>query len=482
MIPFTIFLDQSSGGDAVKRPLYEKIYQYIASEIKAGRLKADERLPSKQALAAHLKVSKTTVETAYSNLLAEGYLYSKPKSGYYVNHIEQISLKPSITGQTHEAFQEHNQPQAPQQDLIKFRFSTNAVDTSSFPFSSWARLTREIMVQHPELLNIGDNMGDEPLRAALAKYLHEFRGVIVNQDQLVIGAGVEYLLDMICQLLGRSRTFAIENPGYRKAYRMIRNHSIQVYPIPVDEQGMSVRMLSQTDADVAYVTPSHQFPTGCTMPVGRRMELLNWVQAKANRYLIEDDYDSEFRYNGRPIPALQGLCDAGQRVIYLGTFSRSLAPSIRIAYMVLPPDLLAAYRQSFYDFRCTVSRFEQHALGRLIESGQYTRHLNRMRLIYRSRRDCLISCIKQEFPGEKYKISGESAGLHFCIQLDNGMQEEELVQQAKRCGVLVSGMQEHYLFPFPTDPTAPTVLLGYCGLDEQQIHTASALLKAAWFQ
>lgn len=466
MNQITIKLDTAN-----KTPLYEQLYRHIVAEIRDGKIAAGERLPSKKALAAHLKVSQTTVETAYGMLVAEGYVVSRPRSGFYACKVERLS--PPI------APLRIAPPALAADPTYRYSFGTSGVDTKSFPYATWAKLTRETVYQHPDLLQIGSNQGDEALREVLAKYLHEYRAVRCDARQIVVGAGVEYLLDMLCQLLDPDCQIAVENPCYPKAHTIFANNSKVVLPIGVDRGGMRVDTLVGTEAACAYVTPSHQFPTGAVIPAGRRTQLLNWAAQVPDRYIIEDDYDSEFRYSGKPIPSLQGLDQHG-RVVYLSTFSRSIAPSIRIAYMVLPPALLERYRQRFGRYRCTVSRFEQHVLARFIEGGHLARHLNRMRTLYRRRKDSLLHSLGLHFPASSYTVSGTQTGLHLMLQIHTGQPGAALLAAAVRAGVRITTLSDYLIAPEPRLPSASFVL-GYCGMEPDEIDAAIRLLAQAWF-
>ena len=272
------------------------------------------------------------------------------------------------------------------------------MDTSLFPYASWARISREVISRDPQLLQRGQAQGDAELRQTLAAFLREYRGVCCRAEQIVVGAGLEYLLSVLVQLLPEKSVFAVEDPGYGALWQTLRNHRRRMVPIPVDGGGMQAEALVKSRAQIAYVTPSHQFPMGSTMPVGRRSRLLQWAAAKPGRYLIEDDYDSEFRYASRPIPAMQGMDPEG-RVIYIGTFSRSIAPGIRAAYLVLPEALLPVYGERFGFAASTVSRFEQQTLRLFLEQGLYGRHLRRMTLHYRKKQQLLTQELRRRFPG-----------------------------------------------------------------------------------
>ena len=449
------------GGDS---PLYDQLYRHIAGAIQSGALAPGAKLPSKRRLCALAGVSMSTVETAYSLLAAEGYVLSKPRSGYVCAHLLlPASAAPAPVPEA---------PQSPDPPRWAYDCSTSAVDVSAFPFSSWARITKEAVYENPGLLQRGHPQGDWPLRAALAQLLAQYRGVRCSPEQVVVGAGADYLLSLLLQLLPEHRSLALEDPGYPAAYAAAALHGREPVPIPVDGQGMDRDALERSGAGLAYVTPSHQFPLGVTMPAGRRSQLLHWAASGPGRFLIEDDYDSEFRWSSRPIPALQGLDRAG-RVVYMGTFYRSIAPAIRVAYMILPPALLERYRRTFSHGACAVSRFEQESLRRFLAQGLYGRHLRRTGNLYR-RKCALFTEALEAIPG--VSITGAEAGLHFLLTLPR-FSEEELVARAADQSVRVHPLSRycHAVPPLPS-----TVVLGFAGLSEDQLAQAAERLRAAW--
>lgn len=444
-------------------PLYDQLYRHIAGAIQSGALSPGAKLPSKRRMCELAGVSMSTVETAYSLLAAEGYVLSKPRSGYVCAHL--LPPAPAAPASVRPA------ASAPASKWA-YDCSTSAVDTSVFPFSSWARITKEAVYENPGLLQRGHPQGDEPLRAALAELLAQYRGVRCSPEQIVVGAGADYLLSLLLQLLPEHRTAALEDPGYPAAYAAAALHARQAVPIPVDGEGMDPEALADSGAGLAYVTPSHQFPLGVTMPVGRRSRLLHWAASAPGRFLIEDDYDSEFRWSSRPIPAMQGLDRAG-RVVYLGTFSRSIAPAIRAAYLILPPVLLERYQTTFSHGACTVSRFEQESLRRFLVQGLYGRHLRRTGNLYR-KKCALLTGALSAIPG--VSISGAEGGLHFLLTLPR-YSEEELVERAAAKSVRVHPLSRycHAVSPRPS-----TVVLGFAGLSEEEIGRAAELLQEAW--
>lgn len=332
MDALTPYLDNT-----LRKPLYAQLYEYIKQEIMAGRLPPSERLPSKKKLAAHPSVSQNTVEAAYEQLLIEGYVDAVPRSGYYVNRIE--ALRPIQTAPRQA------DPEPPIR-RYRYDFSPGGVDLDSFPTQLWKRIHSEVIDgDQADLLLPGDPQGHRSLRDSIADYLHQSRGVVCQGRQIVVSSGIVYLIQLLVQLLGRSRVYGLENPGYEKVYQAFRSNEVPVVPIPLDEYGISADRLAESGADVVYTSPSHQYPLGMIMPIQRRIRLLNWANENPDRYIVEDDYDSEFIYGGKPIPALTGL-DGGGKVIYLGTFSKALTYGLRVSYMVLPAPLLERYREA----------------------------------------------------------------------------------------------------------------------------------------
>ena len=444
-------------------PLYEQLYRYAAEEIRAGRLGEGDALPSKRALAAHLGVSLSTVESAYALLCAEGYARSVPRSGFRVCAVAPFP-QPAPKD-------EHARAEEPD-TALDHSFSTAAVDASLFPYAAWARLMREA-VRDPRLLQRGQSQGDLGLREALCAFLHQYRGVSCRPEQVVVGAGLEYLTGLLLQLLPPEAVVGLEDPGYHATYRAMAHHRRPFAAVPVDEHGLLPSALDALGADVAYVTPSHQYPLGVTMPAPRRSELLRWAYEKPGRYIIEDDYDSEFRTASRPIPAMQGM-DGGNRVIYVGTFSRSIAPSIRAAYLILPPALLERYRVDFAHGASTVSRYEQRVLEEFLRSGQYVRHLRRTGTLYRTREAALISALHTYFP--EGRISGEGGGLHLLLTLP-GRVETDLVRQSRDAGYEIHGLSEYCRrASYP----GATLVLGFAGLEAKQAAVAVATLRAVF--
>ncbi len=456
--------------DATKpEPMYEQLYQHIRQEITGGGLMAGSRLPSKRQLAAHLHCSLNTVQAAYSQLVAEGYLDARPKSGYYVRRLEGVVALDVQSFEFRKAVDNKKE--------YAYDFSYQGVDQTSFPFSTWRKIARQISTEfESEFLKTGDPQGDPNLRSTISNYLRQARGVYCQPEQIVISSGTELLLLLLIQLFEKDKVFAIESPGYEKLGQIFRSNRAAFVPIALDESGMLPDQLAQSGADVACITPSHQFPTGVIMPVNRRIQLMNWANEKPGRYIIEDDYDSEFRFDGRPIPSLQGIDRAG-RVIYLGSFSKSISPSLRISYMVLPPDLVRTYHDRLGFYICPVPGLDQKTLNRFIEDGHFERHLNRMRICYKDKRETLVGAVHDDLPN--VSVLGANAGLHLVVEARTVRDESDLIRLADQVGVKLYGISSFYSNPVKMRGD-PKLLLGFSALEKPEIIAAVKLLKQAW--
>lgn len=450
------------------QPLYLQIYESITAQIRAGHLAPGGRLPGKRSLAAQLGVAVNTVDTAYQMLVAEGYLESRQRSGFFVLPYTD-TLKPAAPI-----------PQPPQTAAPAYRFdlSTGSVDTALFPFRTWGRIQKELLYTGSELLAHGHRSGDEDLRLVIAEYLRAYRGVECGTEQIIVGAGMEYLLGLVAQLL-RGGTAAIENPGYARSRTILENCGVSCRCVDIDESGLAMEGLEKSGANLCYVTPSHHFPTGVTMPVGRRAQLLQWAGQEPGRYILEDDYDAEFRFDMRPLPSLQGMAGRSGPVIYLCTFSKSLAPGIRIACMVLPTELLKRWREMFGTYANTVSRFEQQTLRRFLADGHFTRHLARMRKAYKTRMELLCAALEGVFGKERIALKGRHTGLHLLLTLRNAPGEREMVLAAAREGVGLRGLSEYYLQQRENCPPN-TVVIGYASVPDSEIPALTKALYRAW--
>ena len=462
--------------------LYEQIYEHIRQEIREGKLLCGERLPSTRSLADYLQVSRSTVDVAYGQLLSEGYIESRPYKGYFVCRMEELfrleteGSKKQDTQACWDSVKQSDHAAGVESGTVKYDFSPNGIDMSGFPFSVWKKITKNVLSDASTgLYLLGEPQGDYELRLTISRYLHASRGVNCSPEQIIIGAGNDYLLLLLQKLLGPDIRIGMENPTYKRAYRIFRSCGYEIAAVAMDESGMQVKALEQENVTVAYVMPSHQHPTGVVMPIGRRTELLAWADQKKERFLIEDDYDSEFRYRGKPIPSLQSS-DSHGKVIYIGTFSKSIAPAIRISYMVLPQILMDRYHRQCYFYSSTVSRIDQRILDEFIRDGYFERHLNKMRKLYRAKHELMLQCLEPFW--ERFRLSGENAGLHLLLTSTVGITEEELIKKAREHQVKVYGLSDSLIKEFPQNDG--TVLVGFGGLTQEQIREGIEQLKKAW--
>ena len=443
-------------------PLYEHLYRCIRQDILSGALAAGEKLPSRRRLAEHLNVSVMTVEGAYGQLEAEGYLIARPRRGFFVAAVEKRAepqVSPSFP--------------AAEEKLRTWRLdlASNRVDGRRFPVATWARLVRQALSEERETLMAPlPHQGLLELRAAIARDLARRRGLTVAPEQIVVGAGAEYLYLLLSQLLGRETVFAVEDPGYPKIRQVYRACGVTVEPIPLDSEGVDMKALYASHARVAHLSPAHQYPTGLVTTIGRRQALLKWAREREG-YLIEDDYDSEFRFSGRPIPALQSI-DREGRVIYMNTFSQTISPAMRVGFMVLPRRLLETYREKLGFYACTVPALEQQVLSRFLAGGFYEQHLARMRKEQRLRRSAVLSAFRAS--ALPHRIREQEAGMHFLLEVETTASEEQLKQRGEALGVRLSFLSE-----YAEKAGAPpgTVVVNYGSLPVERLGEAMALLE-----
>lgn len=443
--------------------LYEHLYKLIKDDIIHKRISAGEKLPSKREFAKNLGVSIITVETAYSQLMSEGYIYSVDRKGFFAAKIDDRFLEDNPgSGIVDDIMEEQQEFYA---DFVK-----NTVPVENFPFSTWMKLLREITADTDSkmLLGMSNASGAVELREAIVNHLYRFRGMDVKPEQIIVGAGTEYLYGLLVQLLGRDMVFGIENPGYPRIAKIYESNDVKIKYIDMDNEGAMPESLNRADVDVLHISPSHHYPTGIVMPIGRRYELLGWAAKSRKRYIIEDDYDCEFRLYGKPVPALQSV-DRMDKVIYINTFSKSLAPTFRISYMVLPMPLVKRYYEKLGFYSCTVSSFEQHTLARFITGGYFERHINRMRNYYRTQRDKIIEAIKNSRAADYIEIHNADEGLHFVMDIKKDISDSELKKVAEKKGINIACLSDYY-YNGKCDRHA--IVLSYSGISEERLDTA----------
>lgn len=452
-----------------KKPLYQQLYQQIRAKILSGELSAQVKLPSSRRLAAELHISRNTVDTAYQQLLAEGYIVGKSRSGYFVEtmHNTKFSAFTDVASDTPVG---QLQP-----DGMLYDFRYGKLSQQSFPFAQWQRLTNLCLKQNQEqFLNYSDFMGEPGLRQELVKYLYEYRDVRCTAEKILITSGTIPCLTVICQLLRNiTDAIAMEDPGFAAAHLTFTNHAFQAPLVPVNYHGLNVKALRTTTARAVYVTPSHQFPTGRIMSITRRLQLIDWAYER-DALIIEDDYNCHLRYDVKPAPALQGL--APDKVIYIGSFSKILSPSLRVAYAVLPKSLALRLQQKNENYACSVPLLIQKPLELFLQENYFESHLRKMLRQFKKKRDILLRALQEHF-GEAVTVSGGNAGLHILLHLNQPVSSETLVERAAQAGVYIHGDN---IWVESSPEKAPRVLLGFGAIKNEDIDPAVRLLRRAW--
>ena len=424
--------------------LYESLYKCIKNDILQGKLCAGEKLPSKRSFAKNLGISVITVENAYGQLSDEGYIYSMPKRGFYVSDIDMVA-NPNTSAKTSADANLFDDSASIACSPYFADFSSNQTDSEIFPFTIWTKSVRSVLNDNRIQLMINPPCGGIlPLRNAIARYLGDFRGMKVAPHQIIIGAGTEYLYGLLIQLLGKDLIYGVENPGYHKIGKICKSMDVSYRHVDLDENGVSIHELEEKKIDIIHTSPSHHFPTGIVTPVSRRYELLGWAAKKKQHYIIEDDYDSELRLSGKPFPTLQSI-DVSGKVIYMNTFTKTLASTVRISYMVLPEDLAKRFYSELSFYSCTVSNFEQYTLAQFMENGSFEKHINRLINYYQNKRDAILKELKSGSIGKYITIQEEEAGVHFLMHIQSDCTEAEIVEKAKAGGVKLDPLSRYYI-------------------------------------
>jgi len=494
MTDLTLSIDEQSD-----EPIYVQLYRYIRQEMNEGRIAAGVKLPSVRQLAARLGISRTPVALAYDQLQAEGYVRSVPRSGLYTETLPSDGLDRQSRGRS--ALHQHGgegaqsnlaragrETDAPMRSLqMEIDFGYGAVDWSRFPAAAWRKqLNRCLQPEDGRLFRYGELGGEPELREQIASYLHRTRGVRCQPDSIVIGAGTYQSLDLVLQLIGdtgKPFRIASEEAVNEGVKRLFARHRAEVKPIDLESDGISTEQLNDSEVQAIYVTPSHQFPLGMTLSAPKRMKLLLWASS-SGAFIIENDYDGEFRYSGRPIPALQAMDNHGC-VAYIGTFSRALTPSFRLSYAVLPPVLMERFLLGHHSYDQLASPLLQQAMGLFMESGGFGSHMRSMRALYQRKRDVLLQTLRECFDiGGQVKLLGEQSGLHLLVSfddegaIDGSCSEEKLIAQAAQAGIRVYPVSRYWLRE--EDAPRSTVMLGFGGLTEQEIAEGIRRLSEVW--
>ena len=455
-----------------KTPIYMQIYSFIKNDITSGVIGCGEKLPSKRSLAENLDVSVITVENAYGQLLSEGYIESKPKKGYFACKVELIQNKI-----VHIKIPEGK---IPEDDKKYINLSRNSVSAEDFPFSTWSKIIRKILSERNEELLIRQNYkGNITLRMAIADYLRQFKAIDVSCEQIIIGGGTENLYPIAGNILGKDLIIGIENPGYHKISQIYDYNNIPYSRIEMDNKGISIKSLRKSNAEILHLSPSHHFPSGITTPIGRRKEILNWCYEKEHRYIIEDDYDSEFRFNAKPMPSLYSI-DNNNRVIYMNTFSKSVSPAVRIGYMVLPENLIKKADEIFGFMSSSVSSLEQLTMAEFINGGYFERHINKMSKVYKTKRDTIVEYINKYFNNNDFKILEKNAGLHFILKLNTKVPDYIIKEKAIERGIKLSFLSEHYIGK--SEDYSHHLLVAYTCIKEEDTEKAIKILSEIFYQ
>ena len=450
--------------DKNKGHLSKELYKALKKDIEEGNLKRGEKLPSKRAFARNCSVSTITVQNAYDQLVSEGYITAYEKKGYFVS--DGVGKKRAAV-----SFVVKEEEEKAKMDLPDL--SNNRVREDNFPFSIWSRLMRKTMAEkQKQLLSPMATEGVYELRKAISHHLSSFRGMAVSPSQVLVGAGTEYLYSLIIQLLGRDKTYAIEDPGYMKLERIYESNGVKSTRVQLDEKGLSLEMLEDSGADIAHISPNHHYPTGITMPLDRRYEILSWAAGKEDRYILEDDYDSEFRVSRHPFPTLYTLDGSGS-VIYMNTFSKSLASTVRISYMVLPFDLAERFKEKLSFYSSTVSSFEQYTLASFILDGYFEKHINRMRLFYIRQRKAILSLIYSSPMKDRCSVIENDSGLHFILRLHTTLSDEKVKEILKEEGIKISALSDFSHF----SSISHDFIISYSNLDLEIFKKALSILS-----
>ena len=433
-------------------PAYLQLYKQVREDIISGIYPYGTKLPSKRLIASETGISTVTVEHSYALLCEEGYIESRERSGYFVSF------------RTEDIFLSSTADVVPVPEALSHHTDHN---TPEFPFSVLAKTMRSVLSEYEErVLDRSPNFGCTELRDALRRYLLRSRGISADTEQIIIGSGSEYLYSLLVELLGREKAYALESPSYKKIEQVYHAADVRTTMLPLGTDGIKSTALRSCNADVLHISPSHHFPTGLVTSLSRRQDLLAWAKAEPERWIIEDDYDSEFRFASRPLPAMQSL--DGSRVIYMNTFSKTLAPSIRISYMVLPVQLMEKLQEKLGFYSCTVPSFEQHTLARFLDEGYFEKHINRMRKFYKTRRNRILAAIAACPMAEKLSILEENAGLHFLVRVNSPMTDAELEKACRSMGIRVRCLSSYYAGAVPAWAER-CLVVNYSGLSDEAL-------------
>lgn len=448
--------------------IYRQLYSQLKEDILAFKYESHEKLPSKRDMAQHLNISVNSVKTAYEQLLAEGYIYTEERKGYFIEPLEKLIIDPNAQISLNVQEQQI-------EDAYDYSFSHMSTDISAFPVEIWTKLVKRVFENYDhELSSIPQIKGPIELRQSIAKLVSYQRGIQCHPEQIVIGSGTNMLLTKLIQLLPNNIKIAVENPGYSRFRTLIRQTSAQLKPIALDHKGVSIEAIKQAQPDATIVTPSHQFPMGIIMPVSRRIDLLNWA-SQSQSYIIEDDYDSEFKYETDNIPSLFSF-DKNERVIYLGTFSKTLMPGLRVSYMILPIHLVKQFDHYHLNMIPDFSTIHALTLNLMIKEGYYEKYVKKMHQIYGKKREALITHLSNTFTNN-IRIKDTRAGLHFIVEVNTPFSYQEIESRAKEMKLELYTLNRFSVKAIEKNNTYKTLIIGFSKIKQSQIPQAVQRLK-----
>lgn len=463
--------------NSTNTPLYRQIYEQLKEEIITGVLPEGSRLPSTRHLAETLAVGRNTVENAYLQLSSEGYVESRIGSGFVVQDIQ--AMMHLVNEENHDNVPETSKSNDNNMlNIYQYNFEYGHLSSQDFPLNIWRKVSNKALASltAEDMTMYCDQKGELGLRNALSDYLKRYRGVSCSAEQIILCSGFDYALSLLCQIFQHNfHQIALEDPGYSGARELFRNHGFEVISVGVEKDGLNVKDLEASSAKIVYVTPSHQFPTGAVMPIQKRLRLLDWAKREGG-VIIEDDYDSELRYNSKPIPSISSIA-GNENVIYIGTLSKALSPSLRVSYMVLPQKWMTHYDEGFKMYQSPVSLIQQRIIQQFIHSGHWESHLRKICVANKRKHDLLIRTI-QELMSDKVIIHGKNTGLHILLESTQNLTEREMIKTAKECGVLVYPVSVFWsdVKRYPNN----MVLLGFGNVSEVEIVGGISHLAMAW--
>jgi len=457
------------------RSLTQFLYESLKNEILEGRIKPHEKIPSKRELSEHLGISVITVQNAYLQLIDEGWIYSVEKKGYFA---EETGSSPQLQ----KPFKNSSslQTEAPAFPALLADFTSNSTQAQAFPFATWTKVNKTVLAKYTtSILDRQDFRGTLFLREQICRYLENFRGMKVTPEQVVIGAGTESLYSMVIKFFGHEKIYGMENPGYKKLSLIFSSSNCSCIPLSMDENGLDIQNLQKTPVEIVHVTPSHHFPSGSVMPVKRRNELLEWAQ-NSGGYILEDDYDSEFRFLGQPLQSLYSA-DQNGRTFYMNTFSKTLSPSFRISFMIVPLPLLESFVEKLGFYSCTVGSFEQYTLAQFMKEGHFERHIRRMKNYYKNLRNSLIYALEHKDSQKKITILEEHAGLHFLMKVQSDKTGKELQKVLLEKGIKVALLWDYDLTPGKdSSEKDATFVINYSGIEKEKIPEIVEIMTACF--